>query len=98
MKQGSSAMLIGLAIQSVRIAMAASPLPRNMPLIGNSITMARLPPSQIAAQDDARVRGPRLNHLGRGVHEFEQSRGECETHDAHEDGEHGAGADPLHGS
>lgn len=42
-------MLTKLAIHRVRMAMAASPEPRKMPLIRNSITMARLPPSVMRA-------------------------------------------------
>ena len=49
MKQGSSAMLIRLAIQRVRMAMAASPEPRKMPLMRKSSTIARLPPRMMRA-------------------------------------------------
>ena len=45
MKQGPSTMLMTLASQSDRIAIAASPAPRKTALTTNSITMVTLPPS-----------------------------------------------------
>jgi len=45
-------MLIALAIQRTRIAIAASPAPRNTALIRNSITMTPLKPRTTAAYDE----------------------------------------------
>ena len=92
MKQGSSAMLIRLAIHSVRMAMAASPLPRKMPLIRNSITMARLPPRTMRAY-------PVPVRMTEGVACMNSSsRGaKMQPADSHQDGEHNARADRLHG-
>ena len=47
MKQGPSTMLIALANQRTRIAMAASPAPRKIALMRNSSSTVALPPSII---------------------------------------------------
>ena len=52
MKQGSRQMLNALAIHSTRIAIAASPAPRNTALIRNSIRMTPLKPNRIAVNDE----------------------------------------------
>ena len=52
MKQGSRQILIALAIQRTRIAIAASPAPRKTALIRNSIMMTPLQPSMIAVNDE----------------------------------------------
>ena len=92
MKQGSSAMLIRLAIHSVRMAMVASPLPRKMPLIRNSITMARLPPRTMRAY-------PVPIRMTEGVACMNSSsRGaKMQPADSHQDGEHNSSADCLYG-
>ena len=45
-------MLMALANQSTRIAIAASPAPRNMALIRNSSSTVPLPPSMTRAKPD----------------------------------------------
>ena len=57
-RQGSRQMLIALAIHKTRIAIAASPAPRNTALIRNNIMMTPLKPNRMAVKDEcARTSG-----------------------------------------
>ena len=49
MSRGSSTMLIALATTSERMAMAASPAPRNTALMTNSPMITTLPPKRMRA-------------------------------------------------
>ena len=48
-RHGPSTMLIAFANQSTRIAIAASPAPRKIALMRNSMTIVTLPPSMTRA-------------------------------------------------
>ena len=64
---GPSTMLMPLARNSVRIATAGSPAPRNTALIRNSRMTVTLPPSMMRVK-----RPPAADHLGRRAHRGQQ--------------------------